>query len=95
MLDGIPALAAEFAGDDLVGVSYGTHAPYTCGPDLLADVAQRAARNAIGVQIHLSETRLEVTDSLAAHGRSPIAMVAVMGSRCTIMSPTSWLVWNE
>ena len=79
VLDGTPGLAAEFAGDGLIEVGYGPHAPYSCGPELLADVARRAARNGLGVQIHLSETRLEVTESLAAHGRSPIALAADLG----------------
>lgn len=79
VLDGTPALAAEFAGDDLINISYGPHAPYSCGPELLADVARRAAGNGLGVQIHLSETRLEVADSLAQHGLSPIAQVSELG----------------
>ena len=79
VLDGTPALAAEFAGDPLIRVSYGPHAPYSCGPELLADVAGRAAGNGLGVQIHLSETRIEVEDSRRMHGRSPIALVADLG----------------
>ena len=50
VLDGTPALAAEFAGDELISVSYGPHAPYSCGPELMADVAapgrRRPARRA-------------------------------------------------
>ena len=42
VLDETPALAAEFDADPLVTVSYGMHAPYTCPPDLIADVARRA-----------------------------------------------------
>ena len=42
-------------------------------------MARRAARNGLGIQIHLSETRLEVAESLAAHGRSPIALAAEVG----------------
>lgn len=79
VLDDTSRLAAEFAGDDLIEISYGPHAPYSCGPDLLADVAQRSAANGLGVQIHLSETRLEVTESLASQGRSPIAQAAELG----------------
>ena len=56
-LDETPRLAAEFAGDELISVSYGLHAPYSCGPELMADVARRSAGNGLGVQIHLSETR--------------------------------------
>jgi 5-methylthioadenosine/S-adenosylhomocysteine deaminase len=79
VLDGTPRLAAEFAGDELISISYAIHAPYTCGPELMADVAGRSAGNGLGVQIHLSETRTEVADSLATHGRSPIALAADLG----------------
>jgi len=79
LVDGTPALAAEFRGDPLVHVSYGLHAPYTCSGELIADVAQRATQNGLSVQIHLSETRREVDQSLAAHGVSPIRYVADLG----------------
>ncbi len=79
VLDGTRSLAAEFAGDELICVSYGPHAPYSCGRELLADVARRAADDGLGVHIHLSETRIEVADSLTAHGLSPIALVADLG----------------
>ena len=74
-----PRLAAEFAGEPLIGVGYGPHAPYSCGPELLADIAVRAERDGLGVQIHLSETRIEVTDSLTAYGRSPVGLAADLG----------------
>lgn len=79
VLDRTPALAAEFAGDELITVLYGPHAPYSCGPDLIADVAGRAARHGLGVHIHLAETGLEIQQSLAQHGRSPIALAAELG----------------
>ena len=79
LLDGVPALAAEFAGEQRVTVGYAVHAPYTCGADLLADVADRARRKGLPVQIHLSETRREVEESLARHGRSPIRLAADQG----------------
>ncbi|MET0866432.1 MAG: amidohydrolase family protein [Nakamurella sp.] len=79
VLDGTPDLAAEFAGDPLIRVGYGPHAPYSCGPDLLADVAARSSANGLGVQIHLSETAVEVQQSLSSSGRSPIALVADIG----------------
>jgi 5-methylthioadenosine/S-adenosylhomocysteine deaminase len=79
VLDGTAMLAAEFAGDPLIRVGYGPHAPYSCGPELLADVARRAASDGLGVQIHLSETAIEVRESLSGSGRSPIALVAGLG----------------
>ncbi|HYN71350.1 MAG TPA: amidohydrolase family protein, partial [Nakamurella sp.] len=45
VLDRTPDLAAEFAGEPLVRVSFGPHAPYSCGPELIGDVAGRAAKN--------------------------------------------------
>nr|WP_275889454.1 amidohydrolase [Nakamurella flavida] len=79
VLDEVPALAAEFAGEARITMDYGLHAPYTCPPDLIADVARRAIDRDLGVQIHLSETRREVAQSLTDHGMSPIAHVAGLG----------------
>ncbi len=79
VLDDTPNLARDFAGEPLVAISYGLHAPYTCPPDLIRDVAQRARRDELAVQIHLSETRREVEGSLADTGRSPIGLVHDLG----------------
>jgi 5-methylthioadenosine/S-adenosylhomocysteine deaminase len=79
VVDDTPALAAEFAGDSLIRVSYGLHAPYTCSPDLIADVAGRAVREELGVQIHLSETRFEVAQSMERFGCSPIRHASNLG----------------
>jgi 5-methylthioadenosine/S-adenosylhomocysteine deaminase len=79
VLDRTPALAAEFSGDELVQVALGPHAPYSCGPDLLADVARRAADHQLAVHIHLSETGEEVAGALDTHGCSPIEQAARTG----------------
>ncbi len=79
VLQDIPRLVDQFTGDPLITVSYGLHAPYTCSPELIADVAARAGQRGIGVQIHLSETRREVEQSLAKRGVSPIRHVADLG----------------
>jgi len=79
VLDGTPALAAEFAGDELVQVTFGPHAPYTCGAQLMADVAGRAARHDLAVHIHLSETARELAESRERHGCSPIELAAWTG----------------
>ena len=72
-------LARDFAGDRQVRITFGPHAPYTCSPELLREVARRAAAAGVGVQIHLSETHAEVRESIARHGRTPIAHVASLG----------------
>ncbi|MTD13392.1 amidohydrolase family protein [Nakamurella sp. YIM 132087] len=79
VLDATPGLAAEFAGEQRITVTYGLHAPYTCPPEMLSDVAARRADNGIGIQIHLSETRREVAESLEQWGVSPIRHVADLG----------------
>ncbi len=79
VLDRTPALAAEFAGDELVQVTFGPHAPYTCGADLMADVARRADAHQLAVHIHLSETAREVDDSQDRHGCTPIGLAARTG----------------
>ncbi|RIJ76991.1 amidohydrolase [Nakamurella silvestris] len=79
LIDATPSLAAQFRGDPLVHVSYGLHAPYTCSAEMIADVAGRAERDGLSIQIHLSETRREVDQSLAAHGVSPIRHVENLG----------------
>lgn len=78
-LDATERLAAEFAGDPLVRIAFGPHAPYTCPPQLLCEVAERARRAGVGVHIHLAETAGEVADCLAAHGRTPIALAQSCG----------------
>ncbi|GGM07157.1 amidohydrolase family protein [Nakamurella endophytica] len=79
VLDGVPALAAAVGGEPRVTVSYGLHAPYTCPPEMIRDVARRRAVDGVGVHIHLSETRREVEESVRRHGVSPVRLVADLG----------------
>ena len=72
-------LAATFTGDDLVRIAFGPHAPYTCPPELLSDVASRAARREVRVHIHLSETAFEVEQCRSQHGRTPIELARDCG----------------
>lgn len=57
----------------------GPHAPYTCTPAFLARVAEEARRLDTGIHIHLSETADQVAQSLAAHGRTPVAVARDAG----------------
>ncbi len=79
VLAGTPALAAEFAGEPRVRVSYGPHAFYSAGVELMREVADRASADGLGIHTHLSETSGEVEDSIADHGRSPIRLAADVG----------------
>lgn len=78
-LDHTEALAAEFAGEDLVRMRYGPHAPYTCSPEMLTEVRRRAEANGLGVHIHLSESAHEVAQALEHFGRTPIAHAEALG----------------
>lgn len=79
VLDRTPELRAAFAGERTVTVTYGLHAPYTCPPELVRDVAERRRSNGIGVQIHLAETAREVAESVARHGVGPIEHMVRLG----------------
>lgn len=65
--------------DGRITTTVGPHAPYTCPPDYLTEIAGLSARLGVPVQIHLSETRVEVEDSLRQHGRTPIAHAQACG----------------
>lgn len=67
------------AADGRIQVLLGPHAPYTCPPVFLKQVTELSERLHLGIQIHLSETRQEVEDSLHLHGKTPIAHAASVG----------------
>lgn len=71
-LEHTEALAAEFAGEKLVRVRYGPHAPYTSSPEMLSEVARRAEKHGLGVEIHLAESAFEVEQNLKNYGCTPI-----------------------
>ncbi len=59
--------------------SLGPHAPYTCPPDSLREVAKTAEARGLGIHIHLSETRTEVSDAEGTYGLTPIALAEQAG----------------
>jgi 5-methylthioadenosine/S-adenosylhomocysteine deaminase len=50
----------------------GPHAPYTCPPEFLAEIAEAATARGLGVHIHLSESADEVRQMREQYGRTPI-----------------------
>lgn len=58
--------------DGRITVTAGPHAPYTCPPDYLEVFVDLCTELNIPIQIHLSETKLEVEESIAAWGKTPI-----------------------
>ncbi|HID86997.1 MAG TPA: amidohydrolase, partial [Anaerolineae bacterium] len=57
----------------------GPHAPYTCPPEFLAHVAERAAELGVGLHIHLAESQDQMEASLAKHGLTPVAFLDSLG----------------
>jgi 5-methylthioadenosine/S-adenosylhomocysteine deaminase len=57
----------------------GPHSPYTCTSAFLARVAASARTSGLGVHLHLSETADQVAQSLAAYGKTPVAVARDAG----------------
>ena len=70
-------LAAQ--GHPRIHPMLGPHAPYTCPDHLLRRVAEGAAEQGIAIHIHVAETKHEVDESLAAHGRTPVERLDGLG----------------
>ena len=72
-------LAARYAGDPHIRVAYGPHAPYTCPPEFLRDIAERAQRHGIPIHTHISESAAEVAQITEQYGATPAAHLASLG----------------
>lgn len=66
-------------GCSRLGFFLGPHAPYSCDEDFQRIVAQEAAKNHMGVHIHLSESANEVENIRKQYGVSPIALARRAG----------------
>jgi 5-methylthioadenosine/S-adenosylhomocysteine deaminase len=66
-----------------IKAAVGPHAIYTVSPEGLRWCAEFAAREKIGIHIHLSETEKEVNDCIARHGKRP----AVCLDECGVLTP--------
>ena len=67
------------AGNDLIRVTYGPHAPYTCPIPYLEKVIKAAADHKAEIQMHLCETKFEVESCLKEHGVTPIKLMDSLG----------------
>lgn len=73
------ALAERYAGDPQIRVAYGPHAPYTCPPEFLREIAERAKRTGIPIHTHISESAAEVAQITEQYGATPAAHLASLG----------------
>ena len=69
----------EFAGCGRLSFLLGPHAPYTCGPDYLRMVANRAREEDMGIHIHLAESQSESVRIWAQHHCTPTEYVRDAG----------------
>jgi 5-methylthioadenosine/S-adenosylhomocysteine deaminase len=72
-------LRDDYKGHPLISTIFTPHAPYTLSDESLLKVRRYADELDVPVQIHLHETADEVADSLAAHGRRPMARLHDLG----------------
>jgi len=83
--------------DGKIQCSFGPHAPYTCSKELLQKSAELAEKYDVLVQIHMSETRKEVFDSIKQHGKRPVEYLDSIGflSKRIIAAHCVWLTKRE
>ncbi len=66
-----------------INAAVGPHAIYTVSPEGLKWCAEFAAREEIGIHVHLSETEKEVNECTARNGKRPAALL----DECGILTP--------
>lgn len=78
-LDYTEQLAERFAGDERIRLAYGPHAPYTCSPELLREIAERSQRTGIKIHMHVAESRAEVEQINEQYGNTPAKHLDAIG----------------
>lgn len=66
-------------GHSRLHASLGPHAPYSCGDETLKKVRALSDKFGAPVQIHLSETRNEVEESIKKYGKTPVQRLYDVG----------------
>jgi 5-methylthioadenosine/S-adenosylhomocysteine deaminase len=71
----------EFNGkaDGRISCSFSPHAPYTCSRELLLKAKELSQTYGVPMQIHVSETRKEVFDSIKKYGKRPVEYLDSIG----------------
>jgi len=92
-------LVKSFDGkaDGRIKCSFSPHAPYTCSKELLLKSKELAEKHDVLLQIHVSETRKEVFDSLKKFGKRPVEYLESIGflSRRVIAAHCVWTTKRE
>lgn len=67
------------AANERILCMLGPHAPYTCPPGYLQQVAKIAGDLQVGIHIHVSETRKEFEDFIKQYGKTPVEYLEDVG----------------
>lgn len=67
------------AFDGRIKAIYGPHAPYTCTPEFLKTVKERADSLDTMIHIHVSETQWEVEEIKSRYGKTPVRLLEEIG----------------
>ncbi|MGH8161278.1 MAG: amidohydrolase family protein, partial [Gammaproteobacteria bacterium] len=73
------ALHDEYRGNPQVSFMLAPHSPYAVDESALGKIASYAAETGLPIQTHLHETAQEITDSVARHGKRPLARLVELG----------------
>lgn len=71
VLDETERLAAKYQDDPFVRIGFAPHAPYTCTPEFLREVRERAIAGGIPIHTHISESVAEVEQITEEYGKTP------------------------
>ena len=91
------------AGDGQILVDASIHAEYTSSAPLWQWMADYAREHALGMHVHISETRSEHEQCLARHGKTPIQAldqygvwdVRAIAAHCVYTTPEDWAIMAE
>ncbi len=75
----IDSLAARYASNSRVNITVDPHAIYTCSPDLLVRLKEKAAELDTLYVIHLAETQFENDDAKEKFGLTPVKHLESLG----------------
>lgn len=90
-------LARRFKGDELIEIALAPHSVYVCPREILEKVKQASEAENLRVHTHVSETKKEVEDCLAARGKTPVEYLGELGllSEKLIAAHSVWLNDND
>jgi 5-methylthioadenosine/S-adenosylhomocysteine deaminase len=92
-LEETEAAIAAHAGDPRCRFYLGAHSPYSCTPELIAEVKDAARARDLPFVIHLAENRRETAMMMERHGRTPLRLLDDLGvlDRQSVLAHCVWL----